>query len=142
MKNQFITGLEGFFILESSVDTESENMLLLYKDRDKAEKLIRDIKEGTELRPIRHWSKKAIIGYMTIVFLTNCLLSLTHFLSKNSLVKNVKLLKKYLNNLTLTFVYPPKGFRFSILSNISEEILSILGDFVYRYEDKSLKLRW
>ena len=142
MKNPFITGLEGFFILESSVDTESENMLLLYKDRDKAEKLIRDIKEGTELRPIRHWSKKAIIGYMTIVFLTNCLLSLTHFLSKNSLVKNVKLLKKYLNNLTLTFVYPPKGFRFSILSNISEEILSILGDFVYRYEDKSLKLRW
>lgn len=142
MRNPFITGLEGFFILESSADTESENMLLLYKDRDKAEKLIRDIKEGTELRPIRHWSKKAIIGYITIVFLTNCLLSLTHFLSQNSLVKNVKLLKKYLNNLTLTFVYPPKRFRFSILSNVSEEILSILGDFVYRYEDKSLKLRW
>jgi hypothetical protein len=89
-----------------------------------------------------HWSKKAIIGYITIVFLTNCLISLTRFLSKNSLVKNLKLLKKYLNNLTLTIMYPRNAFRIKILSNISEEILSIFGDFVYRYEDKSLKLRW
>jgi len=142
MKNPFITGLEGFFILESSVDTESEKMLVLYKDKDKAEKLIRDIKEGAELRPIRHWSKKAIIGYMTIVFLTNCLIKLTHYQTKNPLVKNLKLLKKYLNNLTLTIVYPKNAFRFRILSNISHEILEIFGDFISRYEDKSLKLRW
>lgn len=142
MKNPFITELEGFFILECSVDADPEKILVLYKNRDIAEKLIRDIKEGTELRPIRHWSRNAIIGYITIVFLTNCLISLTHFLSKNSLVKNLKLLKKYLNNLTLTIVYPKNAFRFRILSNISKEILSILGDFVYRYEDKSLNLRW
>lgn len=142
IKNPFINGLEGYFILESSADAEPENILCLYKNKDKAEKLIRDIKEGTELRPIRHWSRNAIIGYLTIVFLTNCLINLTHFLSKNSLVKNVKLLKKYLTNLTLTIVYPKNAFRFRILSNISKEILSILGDFVYRYEDKSLNLRW
>ena len=57
-------------------------------------------------------------------------------------MKNVKLLKKYLNNLTLTVVYPKNAFSFRILSNISQEVLGILGDFVYRYEDKSLKLRW
>ncbi len=141
MKNPFITGLEGFFILECSVDTEPEKILVLYKNRDIAEKLIRDIKEGTELRPIRHWSKKAVIGYLTIVFLTNCLINLTHYQSRNPLVKNLKLLKKYLNNLTLTVVYPKNAFRFTVLSNISQEILSILGDFIHKYEDNPLRLR-
>jgi len=142
VQNPYITGLEGFFILECSVDTEPEKILKLYKERDRAEKLIRDMKEGTELRPIRHWSTKAIIGYLTIVFLANCVTNLTLIAAKNPLVKNVKLLKKYLNNLTLTVVYPRNAFRFSVLANISEEILSILGDFILRYEDKSLKLRW
>ena len=100
------------------------------------------MKEGTELRPIRHWSTAAIIGYLFIVFLTNCLINLTHFLAKLPVIKNVKLLKKYLNNLTLTVVYPKNRFRFSVLSNISEEIKAILGDFVNKYEDKSLDLRW
>lgn len=142
IKNPFITGLEGYFILESSVDDEPEKILRLYKDKDKAEKLIRNMKEGTELRPIRHWSTNAIIGYLFIVFLTNCLINLTQFLAKLPVVKNVKLLKKFLNNLTLTIVYPENRFRFQVLSNISEEILSILGDFIYKYEDKSLDLRW
>ena len=50
LRNPFITGLEGYFILESSVDTEPEKIIRLYKDKDRAEKLIRDIKEGTELK--------------------------------------------------------------------------------------------
>ena len=140
--NPFITGLEGYFILESSIDDEPERILRLYKDKDKAEKLIRDMKEGTELRPIRHWSKKAVIGYLLVVFLTNCLIKLTHFLSKNSIVKNLKLLKKYLTNLTVTVVYPKNRFRFSVLSNVSEETRAILGDSIEKYEDKSLELRW
>jgi len=142
INNPFITGLEGYFILESSVDAEPEKILRLYKDKDKAEKLIRNMKEGTELRPMRHWSTNALIGYLFIVFLTNCLINLTHFLAKLPVVKNLKLLKKYLNNLTLTVVYPKNRFRFSVLSNISEEIKAILGDFVNKYEDKSLDLRW
>jgi len=32
-----INGLEGFFILESSLDIEPERALALYKDKDKAE---------------------------------------------------------------------------------------------------------
>ena len=142
IKNPFINGLEGYFILESSVDDEPEKILRLYKDKDKAEKLIRNMKEGTELRPIRHWSTNAIVGYIFIVFLTNCIINLTHFLAKLPVVKNLKLLKKYLNNLTLTVVYPKNRFKFSVLSNISEEIKAILGDFVHKYEDKSLDLRW
>ena len=142
IKNPFITGLEGYFILESSLDDSPQVILTLYKEKDKAEKLIRGIKEGTELRPIRHWSKWAIIGYLIIVFLTNCLINLTLFLANNPVVKNVKLLKKFLNNLTLTVVYPKNAFRLKILSNISEEILMIFGDFVRKYQDFDIRLRW
>lgn len=114
MQNPYITGLEGFFILESSVNAEPEKIVRLYKDKDKAEKFIRNLKEGTELRPMRHWSKNAVIGYLLIVFLTNCIINLTLFLAKasNNIVSNVKLLKKYLNNLTLTMIYPKNAFRF------------------------------
>ena len=126
--NPFLTGLEGYFILESSVDSKSEKILRLYKGRDKAEKLIRDMKEGTDLRPIRHWSKKAVIGYILIVFLTNCLIKLTQLLSRNIVVKNVKLLKKFLNNLTVTVIYRKNGLRERVFSNFSEEIRSIFED--------------
>jgi transposase len=140
--NPHITGLEGYFILESSVNADPIAILKLYKERDKAEKLIRNIKEGTELRPIRHWTKKAIMGYVLIVFLANFIINLTLLKAKNPLVKNVKVLKNYLTDLTVAIVYPPKGFRFHILANISPEILSIFGDFIDRYRDKSLDLRW
>ena len=142
INNPFVTGLEGYFILESSVDDDPGKILRLYKDKDKAEKLIRNMKEGTELRPIRHWTTNALMGYLFIIFLTNCLINLTHFLAKLPVVKNLKLLKKFLNHLTLTIVYPKNRFRFQVLSNVSLEILEILGDFVYKYEDKSLDLRW
>lgn len=142
VKNPFITGLEGYFILESSLGDEPVKILTLYKERDKSEKLIRDMKEGTELRPIRHWSKWAIIGYLVIIFLTNCLINLTLHLAKKPVVKNVKLLKKFLNNLTLTVVYPKNRFRFMVLANESEEIRSILGNWLDKYRDKSLELRW
>ena len=142
IKNPFITGLEGFFILESSIDAEPEKMLNLYKEKDKAEKLIRNMKEGTELRPMRHWNKFAVMGYMFIVFLTNCITSLAQFLSANPFVKNVKLLKKYLSNLTLTVVYPKKAFQIRLLSNISPEIESILGKSINKYGQTSIDLRW
>ena len=58
------------------------------------------------------------------------------------MVRNVKLLKKYLMNLTVTIVYPPNGFRFHVISNISDEIRSILGNYIDKYKDKSLGLRW
>ena len=127
------------------MDDEPEKILKLYKERDKAEKFIRALKEGIELRPVRHWSKWAIIGIFFISFLANFLINLTHFLNKKSvapIVKNVKLLKKFLINLTLTTVYPQDRFKFTVLSNVSPQILSIFGDFVWNFEDKSLSLRW
>ncbi len=136
--NPFITGLEGYFVLESSVDEEPYKILSLYKQRDKAEKLIRDMKEGTDLRPIRHFSDDTIVGYILIVFLTNCLIQLTHLLNKNSVVKNGKLLKKYINNLTVTIIYYPNRPKVKIISNFSEEIRSILGDFLEKYRKNQL----
>lgn len=136
--NPFITGLEGFFILESSVDEDSYKVLELYKQRDKAEKLIRDMKEGTDLRPIRHFSDDAIVGYILIVFLTSCLIQLTHLLNKDSVVKNGKLLKKYINNLTVTIIYYPNRPKIKVISNYSEDIRSILGDLVEKYRKNQL----
>jgi len=136
INNPFITGLEGYFILESSINDEPYKILKLYKKKDIAEKLIRDMKEGSELRPMRHWSRLAIVGYLVVVFLTNCLVSLAHFLSKNSIVKNLKLLKKFLNNLTVTFIYPKNGLRYEVLSNILPETISILGDSISRFREK------
>ena len=138
----YINDLEGFFILESSVDAEPDAILRLYKRRDTAEKFIRDLKEGIELRPIRHWNTWSVIGIVFVCFLANFLINLTTFLNKNPSVRNAKLLKKYLLNLTLAVVYPRGGFRFHVLSNVSPPIVAMFGDFVWKYRDKSLPLRW
>lgn len=140
--NDCITGLEGYFILESDVDCEPEKVLALYKNRDMAEKLFRNMKEGTELHPLRHWSDDAIKGYLFVVFLTNCIKSLALLFSKNPLVKNVKLLKKYLSNLALTIIYPKNSLKIRLLSNITPEIQSILGDSILKYGSTDLKNRW
>jgi transposase len=142
IENPYITGVEGFFILESSIDDDPWKILDLYKKRDKAEKFFRAMKEGIELRPIRHWSTESVIGIFFISFLANLLVILSHRLTKCSPVKNVKILKKQLINLTLTFVYPENRFRFTVLSNVSPEIRGLFGDFVDKWGDKSLKMRW
>lgn len=134
--NPYITNLEGFFILESSVDDEPYKILKLYKNKDLAEKLIRNMKDGTELRPINHITKEAIIGYLVIVFLTNCLIQLTHFLNKDNVDKNLNLLKKKVNSLTLTVIYDQNVFKFSVLSNITDEIRGILGDSLKEFSEK------
>ena len=107
-----------------------------------AEKFIRCMKEGGELRPIRHWNKDAINGALFICFLASAIINLTEKLCKNPDVKNFKLLKKYLGNLTLTVIYPKNGFRIRVVSNFSAPIEAILGDFPLRYRDKNLNLRW
>ena len=107
-----------------------------------AEKFIRCMKEGGELRPIRHWNKDAINGALFICFLASAIINLTEKLCKNPDVKNFKLLKRYLGNLTLAVIYPDNGFRIKVVSNLSPPIRAILGDFPLRYGDKSLNLRW
>jgi len=140
--NHLVTGLEGYFVLESSINTSPERVLALYKGKDKAEKLIRSIKEGTELRPMRHWSTSAVIGYVLVVFLTNFFTSLTLHNAREPVVKNVKLLKKYLAKLSLVIIYSSAGFKHAVLANICDEITSILGDFPSKYGKKSLPLQW
>ena len=140
--NPFISGLEGYFILESSRDMEPQMAMELYKDRDKAEKLIRDMKEGAEIRPIRHWSANAVKGYLLLIFLTNALINLTLLKAKNHGVSNLKLLKKYIGNLTLAVFYPKDAFRVEVLMNNSDETRALFGDFLSKYGEHSLDLRW
>lgn len=142
VKNPYLNSLEGFFILESDVNIEPERALALYKDKDKAEKFFRSLKEGMELRPMRHWSKDAIIGYILIIFLTNFLINLTLLRAKDTVIKNTKLLKKYLRKLTLVIIYPPTGFKFQVLANICPEINAILGDYIKKYREKEIPNRW
>ncbi len=56
------------------------------------------MKEGNELRPIRHWSKYAILGAIFVCFLATSIYNLTVKILKSSPVKNLKLLKKFLKN--------------------------------------------
>ncbi|MEM5819994.1 MAG: hypothetical protein QXO19_03825 [Candidatus Aenigmatarchaeota archaeon] len=63
MENPYITCIERFFILESSIDSNPGSILRLYKDRDKAEKFIRSLKEGL----------------FFITFLTDFIINLTYF---------------------------------------------------------------
>ena len=67
---------------------------------------------------------------------------MTEKLCKNPNVKNFKLLKKYLGNLTLTIVYPQNAFRIRVVSNLSPPIRVVLGDFPLKYGDKNLNLHW
>ncbi len=140
MANPYITGIEGYFILETSLDAEPSEVLRLYREKDAVEKFIRDLKEGAEMRPIRHWSYNAVIGYILLVFLTNALVNLTHFLTKNPLVKNLKVLKKYLNNLTVTVIYPKNWFRMTVISNFSAELKAIFGDYIKKYGEIEPKI--
>jgi hypothetical protein len=100
------------------------------------------LKDGLELRPIRQLSRLAVKGYLLLTFLTNFLINLTLHLAKKPIVRDIRLLRKFLNNLTLTVAYPPNAFKFTVLSNISNEVISILGDFIKKYDDNNLKLRW
>ena len=103
--NPYVNGVEGFFILESSFKDHGHEILRLYKERDKAEKFFRNIKEGIELRPLRHWNDDAIIGIIFICFLANVMIYLTEMEGKNQAPEkrsNVKCLKKSLINLSLT----------------------------------------
>ena len=77
---------------------------------------------------------------MLLVFLTNALANLTHFLAGSSAVKNLKLLKKYLNNLTVTVIYPKNWFRMAVISNFSDETRALFGDFVRKYGEIEPKI--
>jgi len=94
------------------------------------------------MRPVRHWSDNAVIGFVLIVFLTKVLVSLTDFLCKNPAVKNLKVLKKYLNNLSLTIVYPKFGFNIRIISNYLPELQPFFGDFIKKDGSLEAPNRW
>ena len=69
------------------------------------------------------------VGLPDIAFAKRCN---SHNLTLNSCkdpdVKNFKLLKKYLGNLTLTVIYPQNAFRVMVVSNLSPPIKANLGD--------------
>ncbi len=87
-----------------------------------------------------------ILGYRMIAYI--------HFLGKTlhfnlypeenrkkSMV-NIKPLRKCFILCAKTVVYPRSNFRFHIISNITPQITDLFGDFIMRYEDKTLNLRW
>ena len=98
--------------------------------------------EGTEIRPIRHWSKEAIIGYILVIFLTNFIVNLTLLRTRNPVVKNLKLLKKSLSKLTLVIIQSDSGFKHHLLANFSEDIHAILDNFPEIYGRNTIPLAW
>ena len=143
LENPYITGLEGFFILESSLNKTPEEMIKVYKERDKAEKFIMALKDGLEIRPIRHWNKSSVLGIIFICFLANTLINLTqNLIDKQASGKtpNVKLLKKSLINLTVTIIKVKDRLKTQVVSNITPKITEVFGELPHKYEDKTLKI--
>lgn len=117
----------------------------VYKKRDVAEKFFKNLKSGLNVRPVRHTSNNAIIGHVLITFLTNVMLTLTQInCSKDLKIKqrDVKLLTKIINSLTLVVIYEKVSLAVSFLVNKNRQILEIFGDFLEKYEDKTIPFRW
>lgn len=64
------------------------------------------------------------------------MINLTLNSCKDPDVKNFKLLKKYLGNLTLTVVYPQNAFKIRIVSNLSQPIQAYLVGTSWRPMDE------
>ena len=61
--------------------------------------------------------------------LTKVLVSLTQLFCENPAMKNLKGLKKVSANFTLPIIYPLLGYPLKRISNFSQELHPILGDF-------------
>lgn len=133
LDNPYVNGLEGYFVLESSLDKPSEEILRLFKERDKAEKFMRLMKEGLETRPLRHWDSDMIKGAIVLMHVASLTYNLTLKTAENPEVKNCKLLKKYLNNMTLTYVYPVNNLVKLVVSNIKDIHKQLFGTSLYGY---------
>lgn len=81
-------GIGSFFIIESSMDSDPSSTLRLYKGRDKAEKFVQSIKEGLEIRPIRHWNGNSINGLFLITFLTDFIINFKQFFESGDRKEN------------------------------------------------------
>ncbi len=76
------------------------------------------------------------------MFLTRVLVSLTQLFCNNPIVKNLKVLKSYLTNVTCTIIYPSFGYPIRIISTFSQELYPVLGDFVMRYGNLAVPNLW
>lgn len=94
------------------------------------------------MQPVRHWSKPAVIECVLTVLPTKVMVSLTQFFCVNPIVKNLKVLKTYLTNLTFTIIYHSFGYPVNIISNFSPKIHTILGDFIKKYGNLEAPNHW
>jgi hypothetical protein len=70
-----------------------------------------------------------IIGAIVIAFLAEAMMNMAQFSCQNHLVKNVKLLKRFMANMRLAVIYSDGRFKFQVVGNVSEPILALFGDF-------------
>ncbi len=53
----------------------------------------------------------------------------------------MKVLKKYLNNLTVSVIYPKGWSKMEIIANYSAEMRALFGDFLKKYGQIDLQIR-
>ena len=124
--------LDGKYVI-CCTDTEmsSEQVLLAYKDKDKAEKAFRCIKSFIKVRPIRHWKSNRVKAH---IFL--CILSylLEKVLEYKLLTANTKMTaQEALNELSSVkmITYKVGSKVFDKVSRISEKQKLILKKLSY-----------
>jgi len=129
LKNEAITGREGFFCLVSDRDMDPLTVRSMYRSKDSVEKLFSSMKSDIGIRPIRTWTENGVYGVLLIGFLAQALISVTRFLTRPASSTATKFITNSMQNLTLTAEITKGGRRRQILSNFDPLNMSVLRVF-------------
>jgi transposase len=126
VRDALSNGREGFFKLECSEKLTPSDVLRIYRKRDSVEKLIDSLKNQIDLKPLRVWSENSVKGVLFLAFLAQVIVSMMRYEVPELRKRSTKFIISSLQNLTVTYVYDPKGATRRIYSNFEPINSSIL----------------
>jgi transposase len=133
VRNVLSNGREGFFKLECSEKLTPSDVLKIYRKRDSVEKLIDSLKNQIDLKPLRVWSENSVKGILFLAFLAQTIVSMMRYEVPELRKRSTKFIIDSLENLTVTYVYDPRGAARRIYSNFEPINSSILRGVAIKY---------
>jgi transposase len=129
LREDAVTGREGFFCLVSDIDMGAGEARSLYRDKDVIEKLFSSMKSDIGIRPIRAWTENGVYGVLLIGFLAQAVISVTRFFSKPASSTATKFIADSMQKLTLTVEKGTDGRERCILSNFNPLNIAIMRSY-------------
>jgi transposase len=129
LRQDAVTGREGFFCLVSDLDMEPRRARSMYRDKDIVEKLFSSMKSDIGIRPIRAWTENGVYGVLLIGFLAQAVMSVTRFLSKPVSSMATKFVADSMQKLTVTVEKRADGGERRILSNFDPINTAVLRTY-------------